>query len=106
MLVQSRGGEIIFLPALPKQWADGKVSGLRVRGGAELDLGLKGGAASTATLRPTVAGSFKLRFAPNVRVKAIREAGKPVKVTPAADKTVPLNVKAGSVYTIEFEPAA
>jgi alpha-L-fucosidase 2 len=38
MLMQSWGGEIRILPALPKAWPDGALHGVRARGGVELDL--------------------------------------------------------------------
>lgn len=38
MLVQSGENEIILLPSLPRQWADGSVKGLRVVGNASVDL--------------------------------------------------------------------
>ena len=38
MLVQSHDGEIRFLPALPKEWREGRVSGLCLRGGKVLQL--------------------------------------------------------------------
>ena len=52
-----------FLPALPKAWSSGKVTGLRARGGVELDLTWSGGLPATATLRPTVDGVHVLRLA-------------------------------------------
>lgn len=42
MLVQSRGEELILLPALPKLWKNGRVSGLRVNG-KTLDMEWKDG---------------------------------------------------------------
>ena len=38
MLVQSDGETITLLPALPKAWNDGEVSGIRARGGYELTM--------------------------------------------------------------------
>lgn len=43
MLVQSGENEIILLPSLPRQWADGSVKGLRVVGNASVDLAWKDG---------------------------------------------------------------
>ncbi|GIF46255.1 alpha-L-fucosidase 2 [Asanoa ferruginea] len=48
MLVQSHGGVVRLLPALPAEWPTGQVTGLRVRGGLTLDLDWKGGAVHEA----------------------------------------------------------
>jgi alpha-L-fucosidase 2 len=99
MLVQSRDGEITLLPALPRAWASGKVTGLRARGGLELDLTWSGGLPASATLRPAVDGVHRLRLPAGARVRAIQPRL-------SGDVTSPLNVKAGRVYTVEFERTA
>ena len=105
MLVQSHAGEIELLPALPKAWQNGSVAGLRARGGVEVDLAWSGGLPSTASLRATVDGTHRLRFAPGVRIRSVREGTRRVRLKTAAG-AAQLSVKAGRAYTIEFEKPA
>jgi len=58
MLLQSYAGEIHLLPALPQAWRNGKVTGLRAKGNAEVDAVWAGGELTSATIRTFTPGTY------------------------------------------------
>ncbi len=56
------GYELHLLPALPPDWRKGHASGLRARGGFEVDLSWDGGILSTVSIRSQSGGSCGLRY--------------------------------------------
>ena len=67
MLLQCDEGEIRLLPALPTSWPAGRVTGLRARGGFEIDLSWKDGAIERAIVRSLVGGPLRLRHGETLR---------------------------------------
>jgi len=63
MLLQSHAGEIEILPALPKAWAKGQVTGLRARGGYTVDVAWEKGLAREVAVGVPEPGPVRVRMA-------------------------------------------
>jgi len=102
MLLQSQSGEIEILPALPAAWPDGRITGLRARGGCEADIEWHAGKAVRMELRATVDGRQRLRAPKGQTITSVLAAGKPVALTAQPDGTLAFAAKAGQSYVIRF----
>lgn len=78
MLLQSGPEEINLLPALPDAWPSGTVSGLRARGGFELDLTWKNGQPEKVTVYGKPGGSTRLIYKDQVREIRVKKGEKQV----------------------------
>jgi len=74
MLLQSHDGIIRLLPALPDDWREGQISGLRARGGFEVGMKWREGRLIQATIRS--------------------ESGEPCRIS-YGDKTADMKIKKG-----------
>ncbi len=63
MLVQSTAQEIRILPALPKVWPDGSLTGVRLRGGAKADISWKQGKLTSLRLQADHTLQYKVIYA-------------------------------------------
>jgi len=98
MLLQSHQDVIQLLPALPAEWHDGSVTGLRARGGYTVDLAWAAGRPVRAVIATNATGPVRVRAAGSVRVLA---DGKTVRsIRRGAD--IEFAATAGRHYTLEF----
>lgn len=100
MVMQSQAGEIQLLPALPKAWHTGEVSGLRARNGFEVNEVWANGRLISATITSTLGEPCVVRYHSPLRVS---ENGAAVSVVRPETTVLNFKTKAGGVYILTPE---
>lgn len=72
-LIQSTGGEIVLLPALPQEWSKGSVCGLRAKGGFEVSMEWADGKLTGAEIKSNAGKECRIRLIKSVPISIICE---------------------------------
>lgn len=73
MLLQSHTGVIELLPALPKTWPTGKVSGLKARGGTTVDIEWENGKMLFAKIYSSEVQTVKIKYKDDERLVLLKK---------------------------------
>ena len=101
MLLQSHGGEIALLPALPKAWASGRVRGLRARGGVEVEMTWRDGKPVFAVLTASLDGTHRVRPPRGTHIAEVHSGTSRLAV-PKDAGTIPVSMLAGRSYRLTW----
>jgi len=106
MLLQSQNDEIHLLPALPKAWAaGGKISGLRARGGFELDIEWADGKLVTARITSLAGNPCRIRTANRIgSISGVSSFQRPDSAV-SGFHLVDFNTEKKGVYELKSKPS-
>jgi len=97
MLMQSHSSEISLLPALPEEWQNGGIQGLRARGGYDVTIFWTGGKLKNAFIFSKFNNKCRVR----TKVYAmILSEGKEIKTSSPETGVLEFNAEAGKTYEV------
>lgn len=73
MLMQSKGNDILLLPALPDAWSEGSIEGICARGGYEISLAWSGHKLQRVNIKGRKGGLVKLHYKTESREVMMKE---------------------------------
>ena len=100
MLVQSQGGYIELLPALPKVWNTGSFEGIKARGNFEISAQWNEGNISLLEIKSVSGNDCIIQYDNIQNYKISDEKGKAVTPTISDDNKIAFNTSAGITYRI------
>ncbi len=106
MLLHDHAGELSLLPALPEQWADGEVTGLRARGGFEVDMAWSDGRLDATTIHSATGGECRVRtHGVQLSIEEVNRGSQPG-VSRPAEQVIEFTTEPGQTLSLEADPAS
>jgi len=99
MLLQSQGGAINLLPALPSKWHTGSISGLKARGNVEVDMVWEKSHLISAVLKAGATGPITVKGT-NMSTATVLAGGKSIPFQTVNSDTIIIQAEQGTAYTL------
>jgi len=98
MLLQDRGGYISLLPALPDEWSDGNVTGLKTRNGFDVDIKWENGKLCQSGFLSSYGNLCRIKIFENLADWELKDNGKNLNFT-VNNGVIEFGTQIGKKYT-------
>lgn len=103
MLLQSQDSVINLLPALPEDWTNGNVKGLKARGGFELSFSWEKGKVNAVQVKSLAGNTCSILEKPGFKFEIYTTSGKKVKTGKTPGGTLNFATEKGETYQLKLQ---